>query len=190
MNEKPVTQETSGPEGTPQSSGAPDSQGGSPEGPGFLPERVLRIDRTFSARRERVYAAWTEGTLLRAWSCPEGLTVGEAWNDLRVGGRFLLEMLEPDSDTRHVATGRYLELDPPSRIVITHGWLHEGESPEDVDDRATHITVTFFEEGPRTRMVFVQRGFPSDASREGHDEGWRSSFRQLDALLASMEGNP
>jgi uncharacterized protein YndB with AHSA1/START domain len=177
MSEKRTTRETGGPEGTAPTSTAP----GSP------PERVLRIERTFSARRERVYAAWTEGALLREWSCPEGLTIGEAWNDLRVGGRFLLEMHEPDSDTKHVATGRYLELDPPSRIVMTHGWLHEGEEPEAVDERATHISVTFLDEGDRTRMVFVQRGFPSDASRDGHDEGWKSSFRQLDALLASLE---
>jgi uncharacterized protein YndB with AHSA1/START domain len=99
-------------------------------------------------------------------------------------------MLEPDSARRHVATGRYLEIDRPRRIVMTHGWLHEGEAPEAVDERATHVSVTLFDEGPRTRMVLVQRGFPSDASRDGHDEGWKSSLRQLDALLLSVGGNP
>ena len=94
---------------------------------------------TFSAPRERVYAAWTRSDLLGRWSCPEGLTIGEAWNDLRVGGRFLVEMIEPG------AAGR-----------------------------------------PRTRMVFVQRGFPSPESRDGHDEGWRSTLRQLDALLEAQ----
>jgi hypothetical protein len=66
------------------------------------------------------------------------------------------------------ATWRYLELDPPARIVMTHGWLHEGEAPEAVDARATRITVELFDEGPRTRprtrMVFVQRGFPTPES--------------------------
>jgi uncharacterized protein YndB with AHSA1/START domain len=152
-------------------------------------EPVLRIERIFSAHRERVYAAWTEGALLGKWSCPEGLTIGEAWNDPRVGGRFLIEMIEPDGETRHVATGRYLELDPPARLSMTHGWLHEGEEPEDVDARATRVTVQLFDEGPRTRMVFVQRGFPSVESRDGHDEGWRSSFRRLDLLLAAVEGD-
>jgi uncharacterized protein YndB with AHSA1/START domain len=157
-------------------------------GPSHL-ERVLRIERTFSARREQVYAAWTDGALLREWSCPEGLTIAEAWNDPRVGGRFFIEMVEPDGKTRHVATGRYLELDPPSRLIMTHGWLHEGEEPEAVDARATHITVELFTEGPRTRMIFVQRGFPSVESRDGHEQGWTSSFRQLDALLARGEGH-
>jgi uncharacterized protein YndB with AHSA1/START domain len=145
---------------------------------------VLRIERTFSAPRERVYAAWTEGALLGRWSCPEGLTIREAWNEPRVGGRFLVEMIEPDGVTRYVAVGRYLELVPPERIVMTHGWLEDGEAPEAVDARATRVTVELFDEGPRTRMVFVQRGFPSVETRDGHDEGWRSAFRLLDALLA------
>jgi hypothetical protein len=50
--------------------------------------------------------------------------------------------------------------------------------------------VELFDEGPRTRMVFVQRGFPTPESRDGHDEGWRSSFRQLDALLDTLEAQP
>ena len=72
-------------------------------------------------------------------------------------------------------------------IVMTHGWLHEGEAPEAVDARATRVTVELLGEGPRTRMVFVQRGFPTPESRDGHDEGWRSSFRQLDALLEAQQ---
>ncbi len=144
---------------------------------------VLRIERTFSAPRERVYAAWTEGALLRKWSCPEELIVGEAWNEPRVGGRFLLEMLDPDTGARYVAVGRYLELTPPERIVMTHGWLDEGEDPEAVDARSTRVTVEFFDEGPGTRMVFVQRGFRDEETRDGHDGGWRSAFRQLDGLL-------
>jgi hypothetical protein len=79
----------------------------------------------------------------------------------------------------------------PARIVMTHGWLHEGEAPEAVYARATRVTVELFDEGPRTRprtrMVFVQRGFPTPESRDGHDEGWRSTFRQLDALLEAQQ---
>lgn len=165
---------------------APPERTASPPSP-VAPEQVLRIERDFSAPRERVWAAWTEGALLRRWSCPEGLEIGEARNDLRIGGRFLLEMREPDSGERFVAVGRYVELDPPARIVMTHGWLEEGEAPEAVDARATWITVELFDEGPRTRMVFVQRGFPSAESRDGHDDGWTSTFRQLDALLLQIE---
>ncbi len=147
-------------------------------------EPVLRIERTFSAPRDRVYAAWTQGALLGQWSCPEELTIGEAWNEPRVGGRYLIEMLDPDSEARYVAVGRYLELAPPERIVMTHGWLEPGEAPEAVDARSTRVTVELFDDGPRTRMVFTQRGFRTDADRDSHEGGWTSAFRLLDALLA------
>jgi hypothetical protein len=63
-----------------------------------------------------------------------------------------------------------------------------------VDARTTRITVELFDEGlrthprtrPRTRTAFVQRGFPTPESRDGRAEGWRSTFRQLDALLEAQ----
>ncbi len=150
-------------------------------------EHVLRLERTFSARRERVYAAWTEPELMRVWSAPAELRIGEMEGDLRVGGRFRAEMIHDETGERHVVVGRYLELDPPARLRFTHGWMHEGEEPEDVDGRATIVTVELVDEGPRTRMVLTQTGFPSEASRDGHGEGWDSAFDNLDAMLVGEE---
>ena len=49
----------------------------------------------------------------------------------------------------------------------------------------TLITVTFEELGPRrTQMHFLQTGFDSVASRDGHHGGWTSSFEQLAELLS------
>lgn len=149
-------------------------------------EHVLRLERTFSARRERVFAAWTDPELLRRWA-PSGIRIGHAEADVRVGGRFLTEMILEDSGERHVVVGTYLEIEPPARLRFTHGWLHEGEEPEDVDLRATTVTMELVDEGPRTRMIFTQTGFPHEASRDGHREGWESAFASLDALLALQE---
>lgn len=149
-------------------------------------QHILRIERTFSARRERVFAAWTEPDLLRRWA-PAGIRIGHAEAEIRVGGRFLTEMILEGTGERHVAVGRYLEIEPPSRLRFTHGWLREGEDPEDVDARATTVTMELIEDGARTRMVFTQTGFPNQASRDGHREGWESSFSDLDALLTSLE---
>lgn len=150
-------------------------------------EHVLRLERTFSASRERVFAAWTDPELMRIWSAPAELRIGEADTDLRVGGRFHAEMIHQESGERHVVVGRYLEIDRPSRLRFTHGWLHEGEEPEDVDPRATIVTVELLEKEGGTRMILTQRGFPSQASRDGHGEGWESAFDKLADLLSSQE---
>lgn len=49
--------------------------------------------------------------------------------------------------------------------------LAEGEQPDDVDVRATEVTMELHDEGPRMRMVFTQTGLPSEGSRAGHAEG-------------------
>lgn len=149
-------------------------------------QRVLRIERTFSARRERVFTAWTDPELLSRW-CPSGIRISHAEADVRVGGRFLTEMIVEGTGERHVAVGEYLEIEPPARLCFTHGWLHEGEKPEDVDSRATTVTMELIDEGARTRMIFTQTGFPNEASRDGHREGWGSAFANLDTVLAALE---
>lgn len=149
-------------------------------------DHVLRIERTFSAPRERVFAAWTQPELLRRWA-PAGIRIGRAEADIRVGGRFRTEMHLHETGELHVAAGKYLEIDPPVRLRFTHGWLQEGEEPEDVDARATTVTMELIDEGPRTRMIFTQTGFASEAARGGHREGWQSAFESLEKLIVSLE---
>jgi uncharacterized protein YndB with AHSA1/START domain len=146
---------------------------------------VLRLERTFSATRDRVFAALTDGEIMRRWTAPGPLRIGEASTDLRLDGRFLAEMIHDEADQRYVAVGRYLEIDPPARLRYTHAWLQDGERPEDTDDRATVVTIELFDEGPRTRMVFTQTGFTTEADRDGHREGWDSAFDKLEALVAA-----
>lgn len=146
---------------------------------------VLRLERTFSAPRARVFEALTDPAIVQQWSAPEPLRVGEVSNDRRVGGRWLIEMIHDEGGARHVAVGRNLEIDGPARLRYTHAWLEEGERPEDADARATIVTIELHDEGPRTRMVFTQTGFLSEETRDSHDEGWASAFEKLEALLAT-----
>lgn len=144
---------------------------------------VLRLERTFSAPRARVFQALTDPAIIQQWSAPDPLRVGEVSNDARVGGRWLIEMIQDEAGARYVAVGRYLEIDRPSRLRYTHAWLEGGESPEDTDARATIVTIELHDEGPRTRMVFTQTGFRSVETRDSHEEGWDSAFEKLGALL-------
>jgi uncharacterized protein YndB with AHSA1/START domain len=137
----------------------------------------LIIVRTFNAPRELVFAAWTEPEHLAHWSGPAGFTSTQGEMDVRPGGRYRACLHAPDG-TQHWVQGVYREIVPPSRLVMTHGWA----DPEGRVETETLVTVTLDEDGPgRTRMHFRQAGFGSRASRDGHDEGWRSSFERLAA---------
>ena len=135
----------------------------------------LVIVRVFDAPRELVFAAWTEPRHLAHWSGPKGFTTPHSEMDFRPGGSYRACLRAPDG-TDHWVRGSYREIEPPARLVMTHGW----EDGQGRPGPQTLVTVTLSEEGPgRTRMHFRQTGFTTPASRDGHADGWSSSFERL-----------
>ena len=139
----------------------------------------LVIERTFTAPRELVFAAWTRPEHLAHWSGPAGFTTEQDHLHLRVGGTYRACLIAPDG-ARHWVRGEYLVVEPPERLVMTHAWEDEHGEP----GPRTEVSVTLHEEGAhRTRMVFRQTGFATAASRDGHGEGWSSSLDRLAMFL-------
>lgn len=147
-------------------------------------ESELTITRVFEAPRAMVFRAWTDPEQMARWAAPHGFSRGEARSDVRVGGTYRACIRSPEGQD-HWVHGEYREIVEPARLVMTHGWLDENGQP----GHMTLITVTFEELGPRkTQMNFLQTGFDSTESRDGHNGGWTSSFEQLAALLAEEQG--
>lgn len=133
----------------------------------------LRLERTFDASAEDVFDAWTNPLVLVRWwaAFPDWDSPGVEI-DLRVGGRYRLQMHDPQTDKVVVVVGEYREIDRPHRLVYT--WSYEGEEHESL------VTVDFMAHGERTTVVLVHTGLPSDESRRRHDEGWRGTFDNLE----------
>jgi uncharacterized protein YndB with AHSA1/START domain/uncharacterized damage-inducible protein DinB len=147
-------------------------------------ELTLRLERVIRARRERVYEALTEPSLLVRWSAPEGLSIREGEQDVRPGGAWRVVMVEPNG-TEHEAFGVYRAVEPPARLVYTHAWRRrEGSTPE------TEVTIDLTEEAGATRLVLTQVGFSSAGSRDGHVEGWTSTLERLERMLRSELAAP
>ena len=141
----------------------------------------LSITRLFNAPRELVFQAWVDPKHLGRWSGPEGFTASHDHFDATPGGTFRSCLRAPDG-TEHWMRGTYRELVPPSLIVFTHAWegLSGRPGPE------TLVTVTLEETAGGTLMSFSQSGFQTPASRDGHAEGWSSSFGNLERHLATL----
>jgi uncharacterized protein YndB with AHSA1/START domain len=64
------------------------------------------------------------------------------------------------------------------RLVFTFVWEEDGErGMENI------VTITFADEGQKTRMTLHQTPFQSVEERDGHGEGWNSSFGRLNNFL-------
>src|ERR1700742_550551 len=124
-------------------------------------DRELVVTRSFNAPARIVFDAWTKPELLKRWWAPRsyGVTLFECESDLRAGGTYRYAFGR-DPKNPEVFSGRYLEVVPPSRLVLTQ--LYERMS--EVGDAV--VTATFEEIDGKTRLTLHQL-FPSKAALEG-----------------------
>src|ERR1700743_1597200 len=80
----------------------------------------LVVTRMFNAPAHIVFEAWTRPDLLKRWWAPKsyGVTLFECEQDLRTGGTYRFAFGR-DATTPKVFPGRYIEVTPPSRLVLT-----------------------------------------------------------------------
>ncbi|HEX8551721.1 MAG TPA: SRPBCC domain-containing protein [Abditibacteriaceae bacterium] len=145
-------------------------------------EHELVITRVFDAPRELVWRAWTESEHLQRWSCPKDFVVLFSEAALQSGGAWRVGMRSPEG-REYVMFGEYSEIEPPSRLVFTHGW----EADELHDGHETLVTVRLDETDGRTTMTFTQSNLATASSRAGHAEGWTGAFDNLRSLLQQLQ---
>ena len=133
---------------------------------------IVRVRRTFAARREDVFRAWTEADLFCQWfKAPLGSSSAQL--DARAGGAFSVEMKSPVAPTVRAA-GTYLEVVPPERLAFTLTW--DGY-PFDAGE--TLVTVDFRDRGEMTEVVLVHERQPGRLVHVCHSLGWRACLRRL-----------
>lgn len=140
---------------------------------GGMPDRVLHLVRHYPHPRERVFAAWTEPAQLVQWWGPEGVHIAHCEMDVRVDGSWETTMRSEDGG-EFLVSGRYVEITPPERLVITWAWTTDGERGHE-----TTVTVEFNERPDGTGLVLTQTLFATNESRDLHNEGWSSSLDRL-----------
>jgi uncharacterized protein YndB with AHSA1/START domain len=141
--------------------------------PGITSDTTLRLERTLAARPEQVFAAWTSAEALKRWFGPTndfGIVVHAL--DVRVGGRYRIEMRPPGKAPR-VVTGTYREITPSKRLVFTWTWETH---PEEGD---TVVTVDLTPQGSGTHLVLTHDRFPSADVRDSHTMGWAGCLDRL-----------
>jgi uncharacterized protein YndB with AHSA1/START domain len=99
----------------------------------------------------------------------------------RPGGQFRFELVSGE-----FCSGRYVELDPPRRVVFTWGW-ESGALP--VEPGSTTVTVELAQSGGVTTVRLTHSGL-SDAMRPFHADGWRRFLERLQAVGEGRDSGP
>lgn len=146
--------------------------------------RELVVRRTFNGPARLVFEAWTKPELMMRWWAPKsfGINLLSVETDVRAGGTYRLEFGVPGSDQPVAFFGRYLEVEPPTRLVWTN---EEGEA-------GSVTTMTLEEKGGRTFLV-LRDVYPSiealdEAIASGSTGAYPEQFEELDLLLAEAGG--
>jgi uncharacterized protein YndB with AHSA1/START domain len=145
---------------------------------------VLKLSRVIAASRQRVFDAWTDPAAIKVWwGRPDGVAVSNVEIDLRVGGAYRI-VTEIEGGYEFPLVGRFLEVEPPDRLVYSFKWEREIPLPggDFVDE--TRVTVEFRDLGDETEIVLTHEGFPNDEVFEFHNFGWTLSYDRLEVLLA------
>ncbi|MGH2868125.1 MAG: SRPBCC family protein [Solirubrobacteraceae bacterium] len=122
---------------------------------------------------ERVYKYFTEPEALMQW-------MGEyALLEPKPDGRFTLDVRGAP------IRGRYLELDPPRRLLISWGYA----GSERLAPGASTVEVRFVAQSGGTRVELEHRDLPDD-EKPGHTVGWTHYLARLQSAAAGNDPGP
>lgn len=139
-----------------------------------LDELSIRLDRFIKAPPERVFDAWVRPELLAKWFGPSpDFPMASCEVDARVGGKYRLELNDPEGKT-HVVFGVYRVVDRPTLLSMTWAWESPGWK-----DKESRITVEFTPEGDGTRLVLTQVALLDAEAVKNHTEGWNGGLDRL-----------
>lgn len=158
----------------------------------YARDRGLTLQRTFAAPASVVFEAWTDPAYLDWYFNPDNPAETPVTVDLRVGGQWLLEMVE-GPDKRYVTGGVYREIVPGRKLVFYWGAI--GGWPEldlaNLDDSPV-VTIRLTPYGAQTLMDFHVQ-FPDQYTEDRVDwwmncgmvAGWNMT---IDRLVAVYKG--
>lgn len=144
-------------------------------------DREVVITRTFNGPARIVFEAWTKPELMMKWWTPAsfGITFISCEMDARTGGTYKFVMGHPSFNQPMAFHGRYLEVDPPKKIVWTN---------EEGGEAGSVTTVTFEEKDGKTHLTLSDMHPTKDALDQelasGAISGYPEQFNQLDIVLA------
>ena len=141
--------------------------------------QVVRIERTFDARAEDVFDAWTseevDPSLVQA---DAGVAGGERRGGPAGGRNGPGRDAHPPTENRSERRGEYTVIERPHRLAFT--WTFDDDPSNE-----QMIELEFSEQDGVTTVLFVNSDISEAERRDSQYEGWSTCFDEIARVLAS-----
>jgi uncharacterized protein YndB with AHSA1/START domain len=140
---------------------------------------VVELERRIAARPEIVFSYLIDPERYRLW---QGV---DAELDPRPGGVF---RATTTGHPHYVASGHFVEVEPPTRLVFTWGWEPNNELLDGQDKLPpgkSTVEMVLVADGDTTILRLRHSGLPDDAACRFHAMGWEDTLGRLVAGAAA-----
>ncbi len=101
------------------------------------------------------------------------------------GGAYRIEIIPG-----HVASGAFVELERPTRLVYTWGWEAAEDGTNPVPPGSSTVEVELVASTGGTTLRFTHRDLPSTAAAESHAVGWDHYLDRLVVAAGGVDPGP
>lgn len=136
---------------------------------------VLEVTMHIAAQPETVFPYFTDPARYAEWMGNQATLEPVPGGSYRVTIRDGVE-----------AVGKFLEVDPPRRVVFTWGWTDHHAVPPG----SSRVVVTLDEEDGGTRLVLRHHDLPTDEQLDHHRKGWEMYLDRLGIRIRGGDPGP
>jgi len=138
---------------------------------------TIVVEENFRAPRGKVYKAWTSPESLKKWFMAEdGVIVTDASVDLRVEGKYSIEVLFPGNEASRI-DGHFLK-------VIIDDFLDYTWTVPLLNGRNTKVEVEFMDQDKGSKILLSHGEFKDEKELQLHLEGWKGCIAKLHEFLS------
>jgi uncharacterized protein YndB with AHSA1/START domain len=131
----------------------------------------LQLSKILPASPEEVFELWLDPESVKYWMCPGDTSVAYIELDPRVEGAFRIDMRTPSGEV-YTHTGKYLEIQPPRKLVFT--WISSATA-----NQSSLVTIMLFPHDDGCRLELTHERLPGDEAVIKHRQGWADILELL-----------
>jgi len=156
-----------------------------------MPVKEVTFERTYNVPVAKIWQAWTDPNIVKAWWGPDNVTIPECEIDLRVGGEVYIvmeagEAMGPYKGTRWPMRGTYTVVEENAKLAYTSkAWTEGQEATTELEQRAELILTA---EGDTTKLSLTvsldKIGPDAKMAAEGMEWGFNQQFDKLEKFFA------